>query len=341
MPRHHTILARDIGETLGLPTYLALILLIGVPVLVVSSTIVLLYYYIKSRRNKRERNRSLSKSSQLTASTAPDPEMGVVERNVLRHPESAYQPPQPRNNWDYSRQQPPPTENRSHEDALFGTDPGEHRPAPRSKELEFPAPPDTIPRPRTAPNQDRNLLRHQGDYNRNLPANYRPTPTPPLSGRSPSAASDSIYTAPRSTHRRSRSLNKLVRAPRPTHSPSGSVRSLSIFPPRHVAHSAQSPTPSQGLTSPGPMTPSPPLLSPLGTPHSPTSYTDPGHRRHRRHPSIERNSNMPIAPIIIPTDPIFDNHSVLPVVEERNSYVENEYPQQRVWHDRSRSRGYI
>lgn len=348
---HHSLFARDTGsQILGLPTSLALVILIAGPILVLGSTGVLIYYFVKSRRTRRERNRALSKSSQNTVSSGNDPEIAMTEQQFFQY--SNVRAPQPQAGYGMPSQAhleqyvnvPPPTQHDEFDRGQF-----ERPRVQQEKELQFPTPPDTVPRPRTAPNHGRySPPEHQSNYGQNMPPNFNPPVSPPRA-RSPSSSSDTAYSSTRAAQRQSRSLNKPVRPPhRPTHSPAGSVRSLSIFPPRHVPnqHPAQSPTPSQqGTASPGPLTPSPPLLSPLPVPLSPSSYSDPGGvRRHYRHPSIDRNSNMPIAPIIFPMGPIAQDHAVLPVLEEQNGFTEHEYQepfQPRIWHDRSQPRDYI
>lgn len=189
------------------------------------------------------------------------------------------------------------------------------------KDIPLPLPPSTPVRspspvrPRTAPNTGEKQY-PPVDFHQSNGYGHR-SPSPPDAFRyndlpSPTRSDTSNVTLPR-PHKRSSSMGKPIRsAHRPTHSPAGSIRSLSIFPPKHPPHhpSMRSPAPSQ-LPYGFPLTPSPPLLSPL-----PQFSSSPPPRtpQHSRHPSVDRNSAMPIAPIILPTESSMQS---LPTVQEQ------------------------
>jgi len=97
----------------------------------------------------------------------------------------------------------------------------------------------------------------------------------------------------------------------------------------------QSPTTfSQRNISPSALTPSPPLLSPIPTHRSPPK--PPPHKKHGRHPSIDRNSLMPIAPILLPPEPA--PRTILSAVEERPDSARGYYEgvSMEFWRDKSR-----
>lgn len=198
----------------------------------------------------------------------------------------------------------------------------------RSRDMILPSPTSSPVRPKTAPNNGRpqNTFSDFGrsmDYSRpvnyNSPQNFNPYTS--NEATQPMVQNRSFGSK---MHRRSASLGKPppIRPPRPTHSPAGSVRSLSVFPHRHCL--PNSPTLSQhSHTSPS-LTPSPPLLSPM--PYATRPPPPVRQQPHVRHPSIDRNSLMPIAPILFPSD--YDNirnSTALPSVDERVSIIQDHW----------------
>ena len=194
----------------------------------------------------------------------------------------------------------------------------------RSRDLILPSPTISPIRPRTAPTSGRQQQPFPEfksiDYNR--PVNYESPGFNPYINES-NQRDHPNQSARLQKHRRSNSLGKPapIRPPRPTHSPAGSVRSLSVFPHRHVLPNSpglSTPTYQQSHTSPS-LTPSPPLLSPLpyGS-RPPPSAARP--QQHARHPSVDRNSLMPIAPILIPDLP-----PVLAPVDERAPFAQDHW----------------
>jgi hypothetical protein len=342
----YTVLARGLEDVIGLPVGLTIVVLIVVPVLVIFSTGLLLYYYLKARASKRIRNRLPSKSSVNTNSTDGDLEMTFKTSAPVLYPAPSA--------VEFPSTFVTPAERTARTEAkydnladskLFQVDRYGHayvqhpRDAilpPLPQEANLPDLPPSPTRPKTAPNRFRTQYSTTSlNHNRSTSSNSTISHDTP--SRNPSNSSNE---STRKLHKRSSSLGKPMRpSNRPTHSPAGSIRSLSIFPPKHYNPSlVQSPTPSQVVQSPtlsqpgytSPMnlnTPSPPLSPfpysqsrspqypftqhiPMGPPQVPRPV-------HSRHPSIDRNSQMPIAPaILIPTDRPGTSRSVLPTVEE-------------------------
>ena len=325
MPSKVFLAARSIGEAVGLPTTLAIVLLIVVPILVIGSTFILCIYFFKARSSKRERTRSASKSSQNTASTEDDQEMAL---NALG---STFRPPTSTSS-QHSIGFVAPMDRRVIAGHVKGAgsevfDVHQYeteRANQRSRDMILPSPTTSPIRPRTAPTNGRQEQTFPEfkpiDYNR--PVNYESPGFNPYVNES-NQRDHPNQSARLQKHRRSNSLGKPapIRPPRPTHSPAGSVRSLSIFPHRHILPNSpglSTPTSQLGHTSPS-LSPSPPLLSPLpyGS-RSPPPSTRP--RQHVRHPSVDRNSFMPIAPILIPDLP-----PVLPSVDERSQSAQSHW----------------
>ena len=326
---------RDLGELIGLPTPVAFVLLVGVPIIVIGSTAVLLYYCFKARSAKRKaRNapRPESKSSHHTIET--DHEMGLTSIRSTGEPSSIA------GSRRHSLNHPPPisTYQASELDRQFfaaqvyGVSAAVPYQAPPSYGSEPDAPkyedetpsPITIPpqRPKTAPSSPLDGV-FTGPVNVNRLNYGNRAPLQEVRPRT------SAGTSQRVLHRRSKSLDKpapiRISTNRPTHSPAGSLRSLSVFPHRHVnpsspglspTHHGPSPPPHHG-PSPPVASPSPPLISPVAglssrkgplsgipPPPPPPPPTARSIHPHVRHPSMDRNSLMPIAPILLPFDAV-------------------------------------
>jgi len=312
--------ARSISSVVGLPTGLAILLLVGVPILIVLSTGLLCYYFLKARTARRARDRSASKSSQKSSLTDSDQEMALTDMNATFRPLTANT-----QNRSYGFVAPMDKMNRrvvaghvkGAGSEVYDVEQYEaERARQRSRDMVLPSPTTTHHvRPKTAPTSQR----PQQSYPEfNHPHEYHGGAVPERS-----------YPAGLNRHSRSSSLGRPapIRPPRPTHSPGGSVRSLSIFPSNHRLNATGPSTPTLPSNSsafnhnntPPPQTPSPPLLSPLpyGV-RSPPRPPHPSHPQHVRHPSIDRNSLMPIAPILL----LADSHqpkNILPTVEERSA----------------------
>jgi hypothetical protein len=341
----NTFAVRSFGGVTGLPTYLAAVLLIGVPILVIGSTGFLLYYFLKARASK-QRNRAASKSSQVSnVSADADQEMALVtlvsSGATFRSVTSDGQ----RHSYGYVM----PTDKRDRQivaghvkgsgSEVFDVQQYEmERANERSRNMILPSPTSSPTRPKTAPSTGRPqfaLSDSDRPLNYNRPANDIPAQITP-SSRPQGPGNDLPL---EKVHRRSRSLGRPspIRPPRPfqtprqTYSPAGSVRSLSIFPPNNrlfpnspgLSPGLSPPVSQQGHTSPS-LSPSPPLLSPLPyTSTSPPARLPPP--KHARNPSTERNSLMPIAPILMPSDPSLTARQVLPTVEERTTSAQGYY----------------
>jgi len=318
------------------PTPVAFVLLIGVPIVVIGSTAILLYYCLKARAAKRKaRNapRPESKSSHHTIET--DHEMGLTSIRSAGDVSSIA------GGRRHSLNQPPPITNYQASEfdrqffaaQVYGVSAAVPYQAPPSYGSEPDAPKyehgtpsqNTIPpqRPKTAPSSPLDGV-FTGPVNVNR-LNYGNRA--PLQEVRPTTSAGGTST--RVLHRRSKSLDKpapiQISTNRPTHSPSGSLRSLSVFPHRHVnpsspglspTHHGPSPPPHHG-PSPSVASPSPPPLSPMAgisskksplsgipPPPPPPPPTARSVNPHIRHPSMDRNSLMPIAPILIPFDAV-------------------------------------
>ena len=318
-----------------MPTPVAFVLLIGVPIVVIGSTAILLYYCLKARAAKRKaRNapRPESKSSHHTIET--DHEMGLTSIRSTGEPSSIA------GSRRHSLNHPPPitTYQASELDRQFfaaqvyGVSAAVPYQAPPSYGSEPDAPkyedetpsPITIPpqRPKTAPSSPLDGV-FTGPVNVNRLNYGNRAPLQEVRPRT------SAGTSQRVLHRRSKSLDKpapiRISTNRPTHSPAGSLRSLSVFPHRHVnpsspglspTHHGPSPPPHHG-PSPPVASPSPPLISPVAglssrkgplsgipPPPPPPPPTARSIHPHVRHPSMDRNSLMPIAPILLPFDAV-------------------------------------
>lgn len=314
---------RNIGDSVGLPTSLAYVLLIGVPILVIGSTGLLCFYYMKARSSKRERNRFLSKSSQNSAFDG-DQEMALTSVGATFRPPTAM-------SSEHSFGFVGPTDKierrvvaghvKGAGSEVFDVQQYENERAnQRSRDMILPSPTTISIRPKTAPNDGRPqnaypLFERPMDYNRLV--------NPPQLNHYTSNEVNRPLNQNRSkAHRRSASLGKPppIRPSRPTHSPAGSVRSLSVFPHRHCL--LNSPTVSQHSHPSPSLTPSPPLLSPLAynsrSPPPPPPVRSP---QHVRHPSIDRNSLMPIAPILFPSE----KSNPLPTVDERSTLQQDHW----------------
>ena len=315
MSRNPYVVARDISSVVGLPTGLAILLLVGVPILIIASTGLLCFYFMKARAARRARNRSPSKSSQKSSSTDSDQEMALTDLSATFRPQTA-------NTQEHSFGFVAPMD-RTDRKVVAGHVKGAgsevydveqyevERARQRSRDMVLPSPTSPV-RPRTAPTRDR----PQQPYPEfNPPYEYRGATIP-----------DRSYPAP-SNRPRSNSLGRPcpIRPPRPTHSPGGSVRSLSIFPSNHRLNAmGPSPSPSHMVSTfnhtntPSRPTPSPPLLTPssygLRSPPRPPHHSQ---QQHVRHPSMDRNSFMPIAPILLPSD-VAQPKNMLPTVNERS-----------------------
>jgi hypothetical protein len=337
------IATRSIGDVVGLPTSLAYVLLIVVPILVIGSTLILCFYYIKARSANRERNRASSKSSQATASTDGEAEMALTAIGATFRPPTSTGSEQSFGfiaPTDKSDRRVVAGHVKGSGSEVFDVQQYEtERANQRSRDMILPSPtaptrprlpsPSTHPiRPGTAPGYGRPQNTY-GEFERPMDYNGSNMHNPPAQFNPYLASESNQPEYPNQSrsklHRRSNSLGKPppIRPPRPAHSPTSSVRSLSVFPHRHVL--PNSPTMSQrGYNSPPPTTPSPPLLSPLSYTSRPQPLARP--QQHVRHPSVDRNSFMPIAPILLPT--AYETPSsgtVLAPVDERATSPQNHW----------------
>ena len=339
MSPNASLVARSLGEAVGLRPTIAIVALIVVPTLVIGSTLLLCFYFFKARSSKRKRNRSASKSSLDTTSTDGDQEMAL---NAMGQ---TYRPPIPAPQQSTGFVGPMDRQVvaghvKGAGSEVFDVHQYEtERAKQRTRDMILPSPVTSPIRPRTAPDNSRPQNPFADfqpiDYNR--PTNYESSTFNTYTNGSNQP--DNNYQSPRlKTRPRSNSLGKPppIRPPRPTHSPAGSVRSLSVFPHKHCLPNSPgiSTTYQHGHTSPS-HTPSPPLLTPpsLGS-RSPPPARPP---RHDRHPSIDRNSLMPIAPILMPDYRGGSNNALFPVSERAPSAQGNweEARDQREWHNRS------
>ena len=338
---------RGLGDAIGLPTAVAFVIFIGVPIIVIGSTAILLYYCLRARSAKRRtRNapRPASKSSHHTIET--DHEMGLASIRSTADASSTA------GSRRHSLNQLPPNTNYEASEfdrqffatQVYGVSAAVPYQAPPSYGSEPDAPkyengtrsPTTIPpqRPKTAPSSPLDGV-FTGPVNINR-LNYGNRA--PLHEVRPATSAD---TSTRTLHRRSKSLDKpapiQISTSRPVHSPAGSVRSLSVFPHRHVnpsspglspTHHGPSPPPHHG-PSPSGASPSPPLVSPMagmssrrspsGVPPPPPPPTARSVHPHVRHPSMDRNSLMPIAPILIPFDTVPSTPTIMRDQEQSGS----------------------
>lgn len=329
------LVARGIGKAIGLSTTLAIVLLIVVPVLVVASTLLLCFYYCKSRSSKRERNRSASKSSKNTAFTDDEQEMALNALGSTFRPPTSSGPQQSVGFVGPMDRRGVAGHVKGAGSEVFDIHQYEmERANQRSRDLLLPSPTSPI-RPRTAPTTGRQQhpFPEFGSIDYNRPVNYE---SPGFNSyMNESSRNDYPNQAARlQKHRRSNSLGRPppIRPPRPTHSPAGSVRSLSIFPHKHILPNSpgiSTPTYQQGHTSPS-LTPSPPLLTPLqyGSRFPPTVAPP---KPHVRHPSIDRNSLMPIAPILISDLP-----QVLAPLDEKAPFTKDHW----IYEGRPRTSGH-
>jgi hypothetical protein len=300
------LLPRGIGDVFGLSTSLTIVLLIVVPVLIVTSTGLLIFYYIKSRR-RAAHTRNASKSSNLTTSTDTDQEIG------LTHPTSSFRPgtggsqfrPGTGGSQSTIRAMPIAHDRRVVAGHVKGAGSEvfdihqyeSERANQRNRDMVLPSPPaspvfnsssrDNRPLPPSFSPLD---MISRTDYNRSkfTPAEVS-FPTPPT------RVSPTPMRGP---------------AGRPGHT--NSPRSLSVFPPIAYRNSMQSSTHGSS--------PSPPLLTPISSLHSP-KLPPPRPRNHVRHPSIG-NSNMPIAPILISDTSL--SKGGLPTLDEGYSTPDSE-----------------
>jgi len=313
------------GDILGLPAPVALAIFIGVPVLVLGSTGILLFYCLKARAAKRRAlaARSDSKASHHTIET--DHEMGVNSIQSVQYASSTAGSNRISFNNHLESHIPNEYDRQLFAAQVFGPRPPYPSPpsynsraaSPNSDKRVIPSPIAIPPqRPKTAPTSPLNGAFNGGPLNVNL-RNYGNRA--PLTEVRPLNEPDA---PPRAFRRRSKSLEKpppiQINPNRPTHSPTGSVRSLSVFPHRHVhpASPSLSPTYQGAAPPPNSASPSPPPVSPIsnlsswrtpGTALPPPPPPPPSTRPvniHVRHPSMDRNSLMPIAPILIPFDAI-------------------------------------
>lgn len=320
MSRNPYLAARSISSVVGLPTGLAILLLVGAPILIIISTALLCYYCMKARAARRARNRSASKSSQKSSLTDRDQEMALTNMNATFRPLTANTQQQPHGfvaPTDKTNRRVVAGHVKGTGSEVYDVEQYEAERARQwSRDMTLPSPTTNPIRPRTAPTGHR----PQQSYPEfNPPTDHLPDPSYPLN-----------------RHSRSNSLGRPapIRPPRPTHSPAGSVRSLSIFPSNHRLNGMGPSSPPSHLASPTfnydntppSQTPSPPLLSPLPyglrtPPRTPPRTLHPSHPQHVRHPSIDRNSGMPVAPILLPTD-ARQTKNILPTVEERSASVQ-------------------
>ena len=324
MLRNPYLAARSISSVVGLSTGLSILLLVGVPILIIASTGLLCFYFVRARAARRARNRSASKSSQKSSLMDGDQEMALTDMKATFRPLTA-------NAQQQSHRVVAPTDMierrvvaghvKGAGSEVYDVEQYEaERVRQRSRDMVLPSPTGPPIRPRTAPTSNRPQQSYP-EFNPPYEYRGRTGPEPPY----PAAL------AALNRHSRSSSLGRPapIRPPRPTHSPGGSIRSLSIFPSNHRLNAMGSATPSPShLTSPTfhnsntspPPSPSPPLLSPLpyGLRSPPRPTHPPQQKQHSRHPSMDRNSLMPIAPILLPVDAKQPKH-VLPTVEERST----------------------
>jgi|SRR5277367_2974113 len=321
MSRNPYLAARSISSVVGLPTGLGIVLLVGVPILIIASTGLLCFYFVKAKAARRARNRSASKSSQKSSLTDGDQEMALTDMNATFRPltanaqQQSYRFVAP---MDRMERRVVAGHVKGAGSEVYDVEQYEtERARQRSRDMVLPSPTSPPARPRTAPTSNR-------------PKQPYPEFNPPYEYRGRTGPEPS-YPAGLNRHSRSSSLGRPapIRPPRPTHSPGGSVRSLSIFPSNHRLNAMGSSTPSPSyLTSPTfhnsntppPSTPSPPLLSPLpyGLRSPPRPTHPPQQKQHARHPSMDRNSLMPIAPMLLPVDAT-QSKNVLPTVDERST----------------------
>lgn len=364
-----SLLARDFGSVVGLSTPLAIVLLIVVPALVTISTILLLIYYLRLRASKRDpslsRNAKLTAErdqlemalTSAEASFHPLTSRPYTAGSTVRPTTSgSTRPPTSGSGRPPTSGSLPPMEGfvTSTESSAKRVDPRndrrvvaghvkgagsevydiqqyeKERARQQARDLILPSPTTTSPvRPKTAPGNSSSRS-HFGydehpvnvplsplDYSRAL--TYEPSKSPLFS------TSPTLTTSPSPTklntikaHHRSSSLGRPSRPhQRPTHSPAPSI--LSVFPPKHVPRaSITSPISNSSLTTP---TPSPPLLPPAPQP--------PPKSKHSRHPSVDRNSLMPIAPIILPPEHLLpklleEQRVSSPIPEDGRSYLKRD-----------------
>jgi hypothetical protein len=299
------LLTRGISDLLGLSTPLTVVLIIVVPVLIIGSTVLLIFYYLKSRPPRRTHNRDASKSSQFSTSTDIDQEIGLTRtpfRPGTAGTETSMKTVLPKQN---DMQMVSGFDNGAGSESF---DVKQYEPE-QTKQHIFPPSPSAInlaaydprPLPMSAPLDLRSSLDRSTAFSHTKRANPGlPFPQPP-------ARCSPTLLQP--TYRRGQSS--------PRHSPS--PRQLSIFPPKHSII-CSIPSPATYASSP-----SPPLLSPISPLHSPNlpPVPRPRMRQHVRHPSIERNSNMPIAPNLI-SGVLPVSRDVLPTLSEGRMTPERE-----------------
>lgn len=138
----------------------------------------------------------------------------------------------------------------------------------------FPSPSINSPSSRTSPTR----------FGGHSPSTQSPSPSQLHHASSPMQSSTSAYTS--SSPAPSAAMSQHRNAP----SPPGQYNPQRTLSPNH----------NMSLYS---LTPSPPLLSPIPTSSHRSPPKQPPIKHHGRHPSVERNSLMPIAPLILPHEP--------------------------------------
>jgi hypothetical protein len=312
------LLVRAFGDALGMPTYLTIVVLIVVPVLVIGSSALLIFYWVKARQRRRRasHNRGISKSSYN--SMEGEQELGLTGASY--HPGTSGSQRSRFVGANEKDRRVVAGHVKGAGSEVFDVDQWEsERASQRKRDMVLPSPPASpIFRPVTR------------DDHSHPQALYPPVNQPidldhDFNQPEFRASELSFLNLSKSSGRYvPLELPPPIHQPnRPSHSPvrhTPSPRSLSIFPPKHIFHNSTPQSPSTYASSEAPT-----LLTPLSPHPSPKLPPVPRARMHRhvRHPSIDRNSNMPIAPILI-SNIVTPSRSVLPTLNERGTPDYNE-----------------
>jgi hypothetical protein len=305
---------RDLSDLFGLPASLTIVLIVVVPILVISSTGLLIFYYVRSRRRRLSHSRNGSKSSQSTTSLNHDQELGLTAVPYRPGTAGSQQSSIRFASINEKNRRVVAGHVKGAGSEVFDVHQYEsERADQRKRDMVLPSPP-------ASPTRDTSILNNlfQPDMSvLNQPRDRYSQAD--FERRSKSAKDVSSPRSPPKPTPRYPPLQKPppIRVPARTNSPV-SPRSLSIFPPKHCLRNSSAQSPSTWYST----TPSPSLVTPVSSDHSFKLPPVPQPRIHRRHPSIDRNSAMPIAPILIPD--IAPSRHVLPTLEEGHNTPDHE-----------------